>query len=227
MRCYKLKKLKILKKLKEIYVNSGLNKRRLENAKKIDRERYKKLGGKENITILSPNCIAGEIYSLLGLKFNSPTINGSMKRKDFFKFCSNLDEYLKIEPYISGHSNGHPILSLKSNELDKIDIRFVHDNNDDIVLENWNRRKKRIIKDEIYIICDNKGIYGEELDDGEVKKINNVKSKKTIIFVSRNKDFPNTYLLSKKQIKRYNYKKLNGLYGFQEFFDYVEFLTKR
>lgn len=223
---YKLKKPKILKKIKEIYVNSGPNKHRLENAKRIDRERYKKLGGKKDITILSPNCIAGEIYNLLGLKFNSPTINGSMKRLDFFKFCANLDGYLKIKPYISGHSNGHPILSLESEELDKIDIRFVHDDDDDIVLENWNRRKKRIIKDEIYIICDNKDVHGRELDDEAVKKINDVKSKKTIIFVSSNKDFPNTYLLSKKQIKRYNYKNLNGLYGFQDFFDYVDFLTK-
>lgn len=222
-----LKKIKVLKKLKEKYINIGYNKQRFEKSKKIAREKYRELGGKDNITILSPNCIAAEIYNLLGLKFNSPTINGSMKRMDFLKFCINLEEYLKLEPYISGHSNGHPILSLESNNLERIDIRFVHDIDDNTVLENWKRRKKRIIKDEIYIICDNKGVHGEELDDTYIEQINKVKSRKTIIFVASKKNFPNTYLLNKKQIKRYNYKKLNGLYGFQEFFDYVSFLAKK
>lgn len=220
-------KPKILKKIKEIYINTGSRKKRFETFKMEAQEKYKKLNGDKNITILSPNCIAGEIYSILGLKFNSPTINCSITRAGFINFCLNLDEYLKVEPYISGHNGVHPILTLESKNLERIDMRFVHDDNDKTVIENWNKRKKRIIKDNMFIIMDNKDEKGEELPDELVKKINNVNTKKSIIFVSTKKDFENTFLITKKQAKKYNYKKLNGLYGFQEFFDYVDFFTRK
>lgn len=214
-----------LKKIKEVYVNIGLNKIRLENSKKNAQKMYKERNGNENITILSPNCIAGEIYNLLGLKFNSPTINCSIKRLDFIEFCCKLEQYLNIKPVISGHSAGHPILTLEGSGLKRIDIKFVHDVDDNVVLDNWEKRKKRISMDNLYIICDNKGITGEAIDNKELERINNVKSKKTIIFVTEKNPVKNTFVITNKQIKKYNYKKLNGLYGFQDFFDYVSFLA--
>lgn len=214
-----------LKKIKEWYVNHGLRKYNFEKNKKIAQRKYMELNGKKEITILSPNCIAGEIYNILGLKFNSPLINSSMTRVDFIEFCLNLDLYLKITPRIIGKKNGHPILSLEGKNLKRINISFVHDYDDEVVLENWEKRKKRIKKDNIFLIMDNKDENGNELDEEIINKINNFKCKNKVIFVSKKNNIKNTYLITKKQIKKYNYKKLSGLYGFQYFFDYVEFLV--
>lgn len=47
-----------------------------------------------DISIFSANCIGGELYYLLGLKFTSPLINISISRNQFITLCSNLKEYL-------------------------------------------------------------------------------------------------------------------------------------
>ena len=46
-----------------------------------------------DISILAANCIGGELYYLLGLKFSSPLINISINRNQFITLCSNLKEY--------------------------------------------------------------------------------------------------------------------------------------
>lgn len=58
----------------------------------------------ENISIIATNCVGGEIYSILKMKFCSPFINTSMSRKDFIQMCSNLRSYMnsKFEPYKIG-----------------------------------------------------------------------------------------------------------------------------
>lgn len=47
-----------------------------------------------DISIFAANCIGGELYYLLGLKFTSPLINISINRDQFIVLCSNLKEYL-------------------------------------------------------------------------------------------------------------------------------------
>ena len=47
-----------------------------------------------DISIFAANCIGGELYYLLGLKFSSPLINISINRNQFITLCSNLKEYL-------------------------------------------------------------------------------------------------------------------------------------
>lgn len=215
-----------LKKIKEWYVNNGFSKYRFEKSKIISRKRYNELKGDDNITILSPNCIGGEIYNILGLKFNSPLINSSMRRVDFIELILNLDKYLKINPVISGHRKGHPILTLESDKLKRIDISFIHDTDDETVIKNWEKRKKRIIKDKIFVIMDNKDEYGQPISEDIIKKIENFNACNKIVFVTSNTNIKDGYIISKKQIKKYNYKKLSGLYGFQYFFDFVAFLTK-
>ncbi|MBQ9182015.1 MAG: DUF1919 domain-containing protein [Bacilli bacterium] len=216
-----------LKQFKANFLNFGIPKYRLQKSKNKARKKYKELNGDDNITILSPNCIGGEIYNLLGLKFNSPLINSSMKRVDFIDFCLNLDEYLKIKPKVLSMKKGHPILTLESPKLKRIDINFIHDDNQDTVINNWEKRKKRIIKDKIYVIMDNKDEHGNSIDEKIIKKIEEFNSKKKIIFVTHNNKLKDGYEIGEKQIKRYNFKKISGLYGFQYFFDYVDFLTKK
>lgn len=44
-------------------------------------------------SIISSNCIAGEIYNDLGLRFTSPTINLFFREKDFLKFVLDMRKY--------------------------------------------------------------------------------------------------------------------------------------
>ena len=187
---------------------------------------YSKKNGKKEITILTPNCVAGEIYNILGLKFNSPTINCSFSKKsDFVKFCLNLREYCEAEPVIVDHEGVCPVMEINPRGLDAIHIRWVHDTDDKVVIENWNKRKKRIDFDNLFIICDFKF-----LSNDEIQKLCNIRTKNTIVFTNCELNIEKTYFVksweNKKKITKYNFKKLNGLYGFQEFFDFVEFLTK-
>ena len=47
-----------------------------------------------DVSIFAANCIGGELYYLLGLKFQSPLINISINRDQFIVLCANLKKYL-------------------------------------------------------------------------------------------------------------------------------------
>ena len=57
-----------------------------------------------DISIFAANCIGGELYYLLGLKFSSPLINISIDRNQFITLCSNLKEYLSQPISVSMHN---------------------------------------------------------------------------------------------------------------------------
>lgn len=59
-----------------------------------------------DISIIAANCVGGEIYSLLGLKFTSPFINISINRDQFVEMCSRLKEYLSCELKVSKNAIG-------------------------------------------------------------------------------------------------------------------------
>jgi uncharacterized protein (DUF1919 family) len=50
-----------------------------------------------DISIIAANCVGGEIYSLLGLKFTSPLINISINRDQFIELCSKLKASQNLE----------------------------------------------------------------------------------------------------------------------------------
>ena len=74
----------------------------------------------DNITIISCNCIGGLVYSDLGMKFFSPTINLFIKSPDFVKFANNLKYYLSQELTLVSEKE-YPI-----GRIDDIYIHFLH-----------------------------------------------------------------------------------------------------
>lgn len=213
---------RILKKIKFLWSNSFWNKNRFEKSKRIAQRKY---NNSNNITILSPNCIGGEIYNLLGLKFQSPLINTSFDRNDFVKFVERMDEYLAINPIVEKKKDGTCQMKLVDKKLEQIIINFPHDNNIDVVLSNWNRRKQRVDKNNIYVICDDRGISRDNLI-----KLNKLPLKKIIIFSSKDLKIDNNYVVNmykgKKSVGKYNVKGMDGLYVFQHFFDYAQWLSE-
>ncbi|WP_187423680.1 DUF1919 domain-containing protein [Bacteroides pyogenes] len=50
-----------------------------------------------DICIIATNCVGGEIYSVLDLKFNNPFINISIDRNDFVRICLRFQEYMSVD----------------------------------------------------------------------------------------------------------------------------------
>lgn len=113
----------------------------------------------ENISIISNNCIAGRLYSALGQKFCSPTINLIIRTEDFPKFCSNIAHYMKAECKFIGYNrrSSHPSEPYYPiGRCDDVDIHFVHYSDFETAVSAWNRRCERMIYDKLYFIfCEN------------------------------------------------------------------------
>ena len=179
----------------------------------------------KQLTILSPNCIAGEIYNILNLKFLTPTINTSINRRDFLLLCENLEEYMNVDARFKRYRGENtPVISITPNELPEIEIAFPHDFGENDAVEKWNKRKTRIVKDNIYIICDDQNLLPKDID-----RFKKLKYKNKILFTS-NKNITDEniiYIGSRSLVERYQYKGIDGLYKFQHFFDFVTFLNNK
>lgn len=103
-------------------------------------------------TLLTNNCLGGIIYHDLHIKFNSPLINLWLYPKDFIKFCKNIDYYISLNlEFVKIKNNSYPV-----GKLDDIYLYFQHYDNEQDALLKWNERKKRINKNNIYIILSEK-----------------------------------------------------------------------
>ena len=114
--------------------------------KNFDKKNKLKLKNKD-FTLLCNNCTGGVIYNSLGLKFNSPTINEYMSAKDFIKFLNNLDYYLSLNPIYLSDDVKYPVA-----QLGDLTIYCVHYKTFNEFYEKWNERKKRVNKDNLFII---------------------------------------------------------------------------
>lgn len=101
-------------------------------------------------TIISCNCIGGILYHELNMQFCSPTINLYMNCEDFLKFCENLNYYLSLEikEYKGPIKRDYPL-----GMLGDLLIYFVHYHSLDEAKEKWEKRKKRMDMDNIFIIA--------------------------------------------------------------------------
>ena len=130
----------------------------------------------DNFTILASNCAAGIIYNRLGKKFLSPTINMWFRQGDFIKFCVNLKHYIECDlVFIDCEEYDFPVA-----KLDDIYLYFNHSKTQEEASENWNRRKRRINYDNLFILLYDRG----NLPRDEYLKLNNVKCKNKIVFTA-------------------------------------------
>lgn len=133
-----------------------------------------------DFTILASNCAAGIIYNRLGMKFLSPTINMWFKQEDFIKFCTNLEHYVSTELEFVELAD----FNFPTAKLGDIYLYFNHSKTQEEAKESWDKRKKRINYDNLYILMYDRGNLPKE----EYLKLNKVKCKNKIVFTN-NKDF--------------------------------------
>lgn len=106
----------------------------------------------ENFTIISNNCFGSVIYKNLKIQYKSPTCGLFFMPEDYIKFIYNLKKYLdksveklsindsKYSDYLKKIKYDAPI-----GKIDDIEIFFLHYKSFDEAIEKWNRRKSRIV----------------------------------------------------------------------------------
>lgn len=105
-----------------------------------------------NVSIIANNCWGGYTYNSLKLKMLSPFINLVVGADDYFRILSNLKYYMEQEPcfvkerYEPTLQRNYPVI-----RFDDVDVYFLHYTDFNDAVENWNRRKKRLNYDNLFI----------------------------------------------------------------------------
>lgn len=99
-----------------------------------------------SISFISMNCIGGIMYIDGKTQFMSPTVGLYFLPDDFIKFVNNLDYYLSQVPVVT-MGEKFPV-----GKIDDITINFMHYETPEEALNKWERRKRRINKDNIFIL---------------------------------------------------------------------------
>jgi len=141
----------------------------------------------KDVTILSNNCNGGFIYHDLGLQFKSPTINLFFYKDHFFTFLEHLDEYLAEEirecknPTHKPETD-YPICNLGGeNSLPLIELHFLHYHSMPQAYNLWERRKQRIVKNNIFAIF----AFYDDTYEPWLKRFDAIPIKNKIAFVNR------------------------------------------
>lgn len=159
----------------------------------IDFSEYIKLKN-SHLTIFSSNCWGGACYHRLGLEFLSPTINMWEGLDDFNKLMMNLDTYMScpvefVETrYESNLKREYPV-----GLLNDILLHFNHYESFDQAVSCWEKRKKRINKNNILIVSfatSEKTLYEFE----------NITYKNKLIFTSLDVNTPSSYHLNQDDL---------------------------
>ena len=94
------------------------------------------------------------LYHELFLQFTSPLINTFWKREDYCKFIQNplyyFSQPLQILREANIRENLYPVGQI-GNDNDKVRIEFIHSRSFQEAEELWERRKKRINRERIFV----------------------------------------------------------------------------
>lgn len=156
-------RIKLRDKLRKIYLRS-------RNLKEIN----------EKASIICSNCLAGIVMHEYKMRFNTPTINLWIYPSDFIKFCNNLEEYLNCEIVeVKDSGKDYPVGRIKD-----INVHFLHYSNIKEAIKAWEKRKKRVDLNNIYIVMTERdGCTFEDL-----KKFDKLPYEKKVVFTAKKYD---------------------------------------
>ena len=185
-------------------------------------KKYSKKFSGGGYTLITSNWIGGIINKRVGQPQNSPTFNLWILQSDFIKFVLNLQYYLKQELEFIDSEYNYPVA-----KLGDIKINFAHYYSELEAEEAWERRKERIIGDNIYII-----MYEDEVTREQLLELQKVKCKKLIVLTDSKENLDIPYL---KYIKKDLHDRENdyvfldtdfwGRMTFEKQWDYVAWLN--
>ena len=179
----------------------------------------------KDISIIAVNCIGGELYSVLGLKFTSPFINSSLNRNDFVIMAANFDAYMKgkLDRFFYNATNDLSCYLIPDGDLPPVCIAWPHDHDKETVIANFNKRKERINYDKLVFITDTDGVTDESYE-----LYHKVGGFKKVMLTPVSNPRVDSYLekVNVDTIVGFQYKKLSGVFRFQEIWDFVSWFNK-
>ena len=197
-------------------------------AKRIIRPRYiKRIRDEYKLegspSIIASNCIAGEMYNDLGLKFTSPTINLFFREKDFLKFVLDLKYYTSQKlTFVKNSGGGYPL-----GQLDNIQVHFLHYKTEEEAERKWYERCDRIDYENIYVIMSD-----QDLSDEEFCLFQKISIAKRKIIFTTNPDrakAKDAFFIKEYEpfsyVTKYAVNRKNGFRDFERFWNFVAWLS--
>lgn len=178
----------------------------------------------KDISIVATNCIGGELYSVLGLKFTSPFINCSIKRNEFVLLASRFPEYMhgELKDFFR-NQRGELTCRLSAEGLPPIEMAWPHDHSPEQIVQNFEKRKSRINYDKLVFITDDVG-----LSDESYQLFDELSAYKKVIISSAvcDKNYDFIEKLQADTARGLQYKTLSGIFRFQKLWDFVAWFNK-
>lgn len=143
----------------------------------------------QHFTVISNNCWAGSLYRWLGLPYNTPTAGLYFYAEDYIKFLQRLNYYLSLEmiKITADESKYRDKLYQKHQEkipigrLDDVEVIFLHYGTYEDAVATWNRRKQRIVWDNLYVKMSEMNDCTPEI----IRQFDSLPYKHKIIFVTK------------------------------------------
>lgn len=203
--------------------------------KLINRKNKSRLRNSD-FTLISSNCIGGFIYNWLGLQFKSPFINLYLDCYDFINMLENFDEFINnpLSEDINSEKN-YPVAI----GYNGVKINFMHYKNFEEANYYWEKRKKRIDKNNLAVWISNFGNdfnykkgKEDEITEEEIEFINRFNKlpfKNKLIFSGKKIYLPNVIYIKELSDRkgRYlqNYDRKNLYKRYIDQFDYISYLN--
>ena len=175
-------------------------------------------------TIIASNCIGTFIYYDMKIKYQSPTINLSFDMNDYVRFLENLEWYLQ-----------QPVVPYKDDRFDypcgmigDVEIRFNHYKTIEEAISKWERRKRRIDWDNLFIMA----IDGDECTYDSIKRFDALPFENKVIFTHKPyPEFKSAYYLKgfedlKEVYRPTDFKNQFFIRRYMDQFDYISFLNR-
>lgn len=142
-----------------------------------------------SFSIIGNNCFAGGMYHKFGIQFTTPTIWTYIFPDDYLRFLENLDWYLKQPLKFkkeTTHEMAHKHYALTHRYypigvLGDIEIHFMHYHTEAEAKEKWDRRAKRLNRDNLFVVFSD----GEEYRDEHLEKFEKLPYKHKLFFSSK------------------------------------------
>ncbi len=204
--------------------------------RKIYLNGVRKKNRNHDFSLISQNCLGGVIYNNLGMEFKSPTINMFIEGENFVKLVENLDYYLGLQASALVEHYIDPVdstITYPKIAIGDIELCCLHYKSCAEAIKAWETRKKRINKDNIFVIGNTWNMHG---DAELVKRLIKNSPYKTIVFSTKETYCKGTFVLPGKKWKldrrgivRPNitdFPKIGYKRHFEIFFDYVSWLNE-
>lgn len=203
-----------------------------QSFRKLYRRKLRKKLSTKEASIICNNCCGGIIYYDLGLRFDSPTINLSIRPDDYLLFLENLKEATEAEVTEDQEAGlTYPVGKIFLKDGRSIRLYFKHYKTFEEAKEKWNERRQRLNWDKIYVLFE----MGRNTEPDLLKRFFSLPFDRKCAIVDRvTPEYENTQYLKFYQIYDItsnvtimDYRK--GIFAYKRYlndFDYVSWLNQ-